>query len=654
MSIESILEPLNEEQREAVSYNEGPLLILAGPGSGKTRVVTHKIAYLLESGVAPHELLGVTFTNKAAQEMRTRVETLLGRSDRLPWIQTFHSTCARMLRSQIQYLSPHYSPSFSILDDGDQREAIGRAMKELDIPTEEINPGICGAVISRVKDELVGPENFRERAAGQYDSFIIEVVDRVYRRYQEILEQSNALDFADLIRLTVKLLHQNLEILNFYRDRFKHILIDEYQDINHAQYVFARTLAERSGKISVVGDEDQAIFSWRGSDPTYILQFEGDFPNAKIVELRKHYRWPEGDRIFKASRHLISHNSMRVKSEESADLSGDGDTISIYPARDQVDEAQSVANEIYRLWQYENVDISNIAILYRVNTLSRVIEEALMRERIPYEVVRGLRFYERREVKDILAYLRFVANPNDAISLLRALERPKRGIGASTMAAVQSYSAEKNILLWDAMRALADSPGDYLKSKQANSLKAFVEMTIDWIEAAERSSPHELAQLIIDKSGYIDELLKTPGNEERLGNVKELIAQIDEFEERGGESLSAFLEQIALLSDVDRYSGDEGRVALLTLHASKGLEFDVVFIVGLEEKLIPHSRSMDEGMIEEERRLLYVGMTRAKRRLYLSFAHQRLLYGSVMLNNPSPFLSELPQDDLALIQGMGI
>lgn len=654
MSLEAILEPLNEEQREAVSYNEGPLLILAGPGSGKTRVVTHKIAYLLESGIAPHELLGVTFTNKAAQEMRTRVETLLDGKHGLPWIHTFHSTCARMLRSHISHLSPNYSQSFSILDDGDQREAIGRAMKELDIPTDEINPGICGAVISRVKDELVGPENFREGAAGKYDSYIVEVVDRVYRRYQEILEQSNALDFADLIRLTVKLLHQNLEILDFYRDRFKHILIDEYQDINHAQYVFARTLAERSGRISVVGDEDQSIFSWRGSDPTYILQFEGDFPNSKTVELRKHYRWPEGDRIFKASRHLISHNSMRVKSDDSADLSGEGEPISIYPAKDQVDEAQSVANEIYRLWQYEGVDVNKIAILYRVNTLSRVIEEALMRERIPYEVVRGLRFYERREVKDILAYLRFVANPHDSISLLRALERPKRGIGATTMGVVQSYSSANGIGMWDAMRVLCENPGEHLKKKQASSLKSFVDLMIDWLEESERSGPHALAQSIIERSGYIDELLKTPGNEDRLGNIRELVAQLEEFEKSGGESLSVFLEQIALLSDVDRFSGDDNRVSLLTLHASKGLEFDVVFIVGLEEKLIPHSRSMDEGMIEEERRLLYVGMTRAKRRLYLSFAHQRLLYGSVMLNNPSPFLSELPQDDLALVQSMGV
>jgi len=653
MAGEQILNHLNPEQHEAVTYNDGPLLILAGPGSGKTRVITHKIAYLLANGVSPHEILGVTFTNKAAGEMRDRVEALLGSADQLPWIHTFHATAARMLRSHIAYLGGNYTSSFSILDDGDSREVIARAMKELDIPTDEINPGICSSIISRAKDDLVGPDAFREKYAGRLDAFILEIVDRVYRKYQEHLEKSNALDFADLIRLMVRVLHEHLEVLNFYRERFKYILIDEYQDINHAQYVFARTITERTGSISVVGDEDQAIFSWRGSDPTYILQFEQDFPDAKVIELTRHYRWPEGDRIFRAARDLIAKNSQRVRDKDKSHIQGDGESINIYAARDQADEAQSIAREIFRLWQYEGVDINEIAILYRVNTLSRVIEEALMRERIPYEVVRGLRFYDRREVKDILAYLRFLANPNDSISLLRALERPKRGIGATTMLKVQSFAAGKGLSLWEAMKLLAADPGDVLTSRPAKMIGQFVEQMSDWIDQSSALKPSELTALVLEKSGYVDELYKTPGNDERIGNIRELTSQLREFEDMGGEGLTDFLEKVTLLSDVDSYSGESGRVGLLTLHASKGLEFDYVFIVGCEEKLIPHSRSLEEGTVEEERRLLYVGMTRARKKLYMSFAHQRLLYGNIMLNNPSPFFSELPAEDLSVVEPIG-
>jgi len=653
MAGEQILNHLNPEQHEAVTYNDGPLLILAGPGSGKTRVITHKIAYLLANGVSPHEILGVTFTNKAAGEMRDRVEALLGSADQLPWIHTFHATAARMLRSHIAYLGGNYTSSFSILDDGDSREVIARAMKELDIPTDEINPGICSSIISRAKDDLVGPDAFREKYAGRLDTFILEIVDRVYRKYQEHLEKSNALDFADLIRLMVRVLHEHLEVLNFYRERFKYILIDEYQDINHAQYVFARTITERTGSISVVGDEDQAIFSWRGSDPTYILQFEQDFPDAKVIELTRHYRWPEGDRIFRAARDLIAKNSQRVRDKDKSHIQGDGESINIYAARDQADEAQSIAREIFRLWQYEGVDINEIAILYRVNTLSRVIEEALMRERIPYEVVRGLRFYDRREVKDILAYLRFLANPNDSISLLRALERPKRGIGATTMLKVQSFAAGKGLSLWEAMKLLAADPGDVLTSRPAKMIGQFVEQMSDWVDQSSALKPSELTALVLEKSGYVDELYKTPGNDERIGNIRELTSQLREFEDMGGEGLTDFLEKVTLLSDVDSYSGESGRVGLLTLHASKGLEFDYVFIVGCEEKLIPHSRSLEEGTVEEERRLLYVGMTRARKKLYMSFAHQRLLYGNIMLNNPSPFFSELPAEDLSVVEPIG-
>ena len=646
------LDSLNPEQREAVTHIEGPLLILAGPGSGKTRVITHKIAYLLERGVPPEEILGVTFTNKAAGEMRTRVEALLGGGlDGSLWLHTFHAACARILRAQISRLSPAYNSGFTIFDEGDQREAITQALKEMDVPAEEASPGLCAALINRAKDELIGPEEFRERCAGRIESYLLEIVARAYGRYQALLEGSNAVDFADLLRLTVKLFQRDPDVLQHYRERFRHLLVDEYQDINHAQYVLTRLWGEGSRNISVVGDEDQAIFSWRGSDPSYILHFQRDFPGARVIELRRHYRWPSGDRIFKAARRVIAHNRQRVKSDGAALLQGRGEPIRLCPARDERAEAEAIAREIERLWRAEGVELSGIAVLYRVNTLSRVLEEALLQHGIPYEIIRGLRFYERREVKDALAYLKFLANPEDEISLLRALQRPKRGVGETTVAAVQRLAAREEISLWEAMRRAAERPEDVLKSRQTNALRAFVSLMEELQKLAETLPPSELAGEALERSGYLQELAKSPEREERLGNLQELLGLLAEYERQGVRTLSGCLEQIALLSDVDRYAGEEGRVALMTLHASKGLEFDVVFIVGLEENLLPHARSVAEEMLEEERRLFYVGMTRARRRLYLSLAHQRSLYGSLLLNGPSRFLAELPEEDLVMAEG---
>ena len=659
-SVSEILKALNPEQREAVTITEGPLLILAGPGSGKTRVITHKIAYLLAQGVPPHEILGVTFTNKAAEEMKTRVQALLGEHlplTQMPWIHTFHATCARILRAHIAHLSPHYSSSFSIVDEGDQREVLARTLKELDISTDEVSPAACAAILSRAKDELVGPEAFRERYAGRLEPYMLEVLARVYARYQQQLMASNALDFGDLLRLTVELFQRNPEILAQYRQRFRYLLVDEYQDINHAQYVFTRLLAEGAQHVAVVGDEDQAIFSWRGSDPSYLLRFAREFPDARVIELTRHYRWPRGDRIFKAARRLIEHNVQRLKKRADG-LQGTGEPVRLLIARDELNEAQAIVREIERLWKAEGIDLSQIAVLYRVNTLSRVIEEALLYEGIPYEVVRGLRFYERREVKDLLAYLRFLANPDDEISLLRALQRPRRGLGEATLAKLQRYAAVEKIPLWEAMRRLtapssSSSSGDRtFRPKQAEALKAFVALMEELLELRDRLSLPDLAQTVLERSGYLSELSQLPDREERIGNVRELIGLMAEYERRGGDGgLSGFLEQVALLSEVDSYSGEAGRVALMTLHASKGLEFDVVFIMGLEEGLLPHARSVAEGMLEEERRLLYVGMTRARWRLYLSLAHQRSLYGTVMLNGPSRFLFELPEEDFLVSEG---
>jgi DNA helicase-2/ATP-dependent DNA helicase PcrA len=647
-----VLDSLNPEQREAVTHIEGPLLILAGPGSGKTRVITHKIAYLLERGVPPENILGVTFTNKAAGEMRARVEALLSAPlDGSLWLHTFHAACARILRSQISRLSSIYNSGFTIFDEGDQREAIAQALKEMDVPTEEMSPALCASLINRAKDELIGPEEFRGRYAGRLESYMLEIVARVYGRYQVLLEGSNAVDFADLLRLTVKLFQSAPDVLQHYRGRFQYLLVDEYQDINHAQYALTRLWGEGSQNISVVGDEDQAIFSWRGSDPSYILRFQRDFPGARVIELRRHYRWPSGDRIFKAAQRVIAHNRQRVKSDGAALLQGRGEPIRLCLARDERGEAEMVARGIERLRRDEGVELSQIAVLYRVNTLSRVLEEALLRYGIPYEVVRGLRFYERREVKDALAYLKFLANPEDEISLLRALRRPKRGVGETTVAAVQRLASQERISLWGAMRRAAERPEGVLKSRQAQSLRAFVSLMEGLLELSETLPPSGLAAEALERSGYLRELAQSPDREERLGNLRELLGLLAEYERQGVRTLSGCLEQIALLSDVDRYAGEEGRVALMTLHASKGLEFDVVFIAGLEENLLPHARSVAEGMLEEERRLFYVGMTRARRRLYLSLANQRSLYGSLMLNGPSRFLAELPEEDLVLAEG---
>ena len=656
ISSSKALDGLNPEQREAVAYIDGPLLILAGPGSGKTRVITHKIAYLLEQGIPPRALLGVTFTNKAAEEMRSRVETLLGAQAPLRdlWLHTFHAACARILRSHISMLSPKYTPGFTIFDEGDQRDAIARVMKELDISAEEASPGFLVSLISRAKDELVGPEDFARRYAGRLDAYLLEVASRVYRRYQALLESSNAVDFGDLLRLTVELFRREPAILERYRERFQYILIDEYQDINHAQYVFAKALAQGARSVAVVGDEDQAIFSWRGSDPSYILRFREDFPNARVIALKRHYRWPHGDRIFKAAQRLIAHNTQRAREKEFL-IEGTGEPIRVLVARDELEEAQAIAREIARLEEQEGVDLSQIAVLYRINTLSRVIEEALLYAGIPYEVVRGLRFYDRREVKDLLAYLKLLANPHDEISLLRALSRPRRGVGEASLRELQGLAAREGLSLWEAMKRAAQDPAGVLRPKAAQALKGFVELIDKLREETPILPLGDLAENVLERSGYLQELLADPNRDERLGNVRELIGLLRTYEREAGEgaSLTGFLEQVALLSDADQYTGEGGRVALMTLHASKGLEFDVVFIVGVEENLLPHGRSLAEGMLEEERRLFYVGMTRARRRLYLSLAHQRTLYGNLLLNGPSRFLAELPEEDLVAVAGVG-
>lgn len=640
MTEETILKDLNPYQREAVTHYEGPLLIIAGAGSGKTRTITHRIAYLMAHyKVPPQHILGVTFTNKAAEEMRRRVQQLVGTSQ-TPWIKTFHSTAAAILREQIHQLGGRYNRNFTILDEDDSRTAIAQAIKELGYGDEGIAPGFVATVIDRAKDDLIGPEEFAGRRVGIFDSSLLELLDRIYKHYQRRLEASNALDFADLIRLTVRLFQERLDILNHYRDRFRFLVIDEYQDTNYAQYIFSRMLAEKYENICVVGDDDQSIFSWRGADPTNIFKFEQDFPHCKVVQLKSNYR--STARILRAASAVISNNQLRKPKELIAERH-EGERLYLYPAHDEHDEADFVARQIWELHHSKDVPLNHIAVLYRVNTLSRVLEESLIRWNIPYEIVRGLKFYERAEIKDLLAYLRFLSNPHDDLSLLRILNKPRRGIGEKTVATLQMRARSEHCSLWEAIgRASEDGA---LGNGARKRLQEFADLINGLRAYADTHSPSELAEELLRRTGYVMEL-QADGleSEERLGNIREFIGYLKEFEQRGG--LREFLEEVALISDADTYSGEQERVALMTLHSAKGLEFDYVFLVGMEENLLPHARSIKEGTVEEERRLCYVGLTRARERVYLLFTSQRSLYGSILFNAPSRFIWELPKEDL--------
>lgn len=646
MTEDLILKDLNPYQREAVVHFEGPLLIIAGAGSGKTRTITHRIAYLMAHYKVPsHHILGVTFTNKAAEEMRRRVERLVGAS-KTPWIRTFHSTAAAILREQIHHLGGNYTQNFTILDEDDSRAAIAQTMKELGCSDEGLNPSFVAEVIDRAKDDLIGPEEFASRRLGVFDSYLLELLDRIYKHYQRKLEASNALDFADLIRLTVRLFQERLDILNFYRDRFRFIVIDEYQDTNYAQYIFSRMLAEKYENICVVGDDDQSIFGWRGADPTNIFKFEHDFPNCRVVQLKMNYR--STARILRAASAVIQNNQLR-KPKELIAKRPEGERLYLYCARDEHDEAEFVAQQIEHLHYDKGVPLNHIAVLYRINTLSRVLEEALIRRGIPYEIVRGLKFYERAEIKDLLAYLRFLVNPADDLSLARIVNKPRRGIGEKTIALLQKHARTAHCSLWDAIKYGSEN-SDLGTSARAR-LKEFYSLIESLRDYAKTHSPSELVVEILHRTGYLTELqAEGLDSEERVGNIEEFIGYVKQFEQRGG--LRELLEEVALMAEADTYSGEQGRVALMTLHSAKGLEFDYVFLVALEENILPHGRSIREGTLEEERRLCYVGLTRAKERVYLSFTNQRSLYGRLLLNAPSRFIWELPQEDIETSYGI--
>jgi DNA helicase-2/ATP-dependent DNA helicase PcrA len=636
--IERLLAALNPVQRDAVTHEGGPLLILAGAGSGKTRVLTYRIAYLLETGqVKPQEILAITFTNKAADEMKERVFQLVGSIARGIWISTFHAACARILRAEIQALG--YKRTFSVYDDRDSYRLVTECLKELNIDPKQYTPSAILNQISLAKNELLGYEEYAAAATTHFE----KIVAQAFARYQEKLYGNNALDFDDLLVLTVRLFQLFPNVLEKYRTRFRSILVDEYQDTNHAQYVLVKMLAEKHRNLVVVGDDDQSVYGWRGADVRNILDFESDFPEARVIRLEQNYRSTQV--ILEAANYVISHNTRR-KPKTLWTTNARGEAITAYQAEDEYDEARFVAGEIERLRAVEGARYRDIAVFYRVNAQSRVLEEVMMRHGIPYRIVGGVKFYERAEIKDMLAYLRLLINPDDDISLKRVINAPRRGIGQTTLAHLEMLAARNRSSLYEAVRAAGDFPLIAPAAKRA--LKAFVDVIEDLKGRAFELTPPHLIEEVAEKTGYLPALKeeRTIEAEGRIENIKELINVAYSFVQLYPDAkIDSFLERVSLISDIDTLDAREDAITLMTLHNAKGLEFPVVFIVGLEDGLFPHSRSLyDQDQLEEERRLCYVGITRAKERLYLTHAWRRRVYGEYSWCTPSRFLSEIPSE----------
>ena len=619
-----ILDPLNPEQREAVIHGAGPLLILAGAGSGKTRVLTHRIAYLVRDlQVPPRAILAVTFTNKAAREMRGRLERLLPAAalGELT-VGTFHAFCARLLRHHGR--SVGLDPGFAIYDEADQRALLRQAMEEAGLGERLVPPGAIAAAISNAKNELRGPADLIAAARGQLE----RVTTLVWPRYERLLRENNAVDFDDLLLLAVRLFETDDHALERWQDRFDHVLVDEYQDTNRAQYALLRYLAGSKQNLAVVGDDDQSVFSWRGADVRNILDFERDFPKAKVVKLEKNYRSTQ--RILDAAHSVVRNNAARKEKRLWTDRHGGADVV-VLEAFDGHHEAELIAREIERLRREGEASAPrDIAVLYRTNAQSRAIEDVFRSFGLAYQVVGGVSFYQRREVKDVLAYLRLLRNPRDSVAFGRVVNVPPRGIGAKTQAALRDSDA------------LADLP-----QRQRAALASFDRIVADVRAAlADRDLPG-VVDLLIERSGYGQYLRDgTEEGEERFANVLELRSLAEEFLRLPREEqLAAFLEEVALVSDQDEYQEERPAATLITLHAVKGLEFPIVFLTGMEEGVFPHARSLDdERQLEEERRLCYVGVTRAMDRCYLSWARQRTLFGRTASNPPSRFLRELPEE----------
>ena len=635
-----IFQGLNDRQRAAVECLEGPLLVMAGAGSGKTKVLTCRIANLLAHGVPAYRILAITFTNKAAAEMRERVDRLIGEEAQEVWLSTFHSFCARFLRREIE-ATGCYKKNFVIYDAGDSRTLVKNCLKALNLDDKQYAPNSVQAAISNAKNQMMGPRDFARAA----DTFFQKKVAEIYEAYEAALMKNNALDFDDLLLLAVSILEKNQEVREKYQRRFAYILVDEYQDTNGAQYKLTQLLAENHHNLCVVGDADQSIYGWRGADMRNIMEFEADYPEATVIRLEQNYR---STKTILAAANAVIENNQNRKPKELWTENEAGEKITLYVAEDERDEADFIADTVRRETGKGGASYNDFAVLYRTNAQSRVLEEGFMRRGIPYTMVGGLKFYERKEIKDIIAYLRLIFNPLDSMSLHRILNVPKRGLGDTSVARLDAYAAETGLNLFDVISSpddLEDVPG--LATRARNVLSAFAALIFDLLSEQETLPLSQFVEMVLERSGYMEELRKEnkPENEARVENLKEFISVARDFEESGETpDLENFLNHIALISDIDAANMAEDRVTLMTLHAAKGLEFPTVFLAGMEEGLFPHARTlMAPEELEEERRTCYVGITRAERRLYLSYAKQRMIFGRTTVYPPSRFLGEIPE-----------
>ncbi len=639
------MDSLNPVQREAVEHTDGPVLILAGAGSGKTRVLTHRVAFLVrEKQVSPGSILAVTFTNKAAGEMRNRIQELVGPPSQGIWMATFHSTCARILRIEGERLG--YGRNFIIYDADDQLRLITRTAKQLELDPKRYPPRLMANIISNAKNSLQTPGDLAKLASGGVE----DAASEVYKHYQEALRGNDAMDFDDLLMQSIVLFEQHAPILEHYQERFRYINIDEYQDTNHAQYRLVNMLASKHRNLCVVGDDDQSIYSWRGADINNILSFEQDYPEAAVYKLEQNYRSTQV--ILEVANHVIAENEDR-KAKALWTENADGEPVVHFRAESGKDEAYYAAREVERLVADEGYSLRDIAIFYRVNAQSRLFEEVFLHQGIPYKVVGGAKFYERREVKDILAYLRVLASPQDSVSLRRIINVPKRGIGDTSVGHVDAFARLEGIQLWEALGRLDDVPE--LGAAAARKIGGFMEMMEELRSDSRQLGLPELVEKIWTRSGYMAELEaeKTVEAESRAENLRELQNVVSDFERtRLGEGLDEFLEQVALITDIDLYNEEEGAVTLMTIHNAKGLEYPIVFMAGMEDGVFPHMRSVrDRDGMEEERRLCYVGITRAKEKLYLTNAVHRTMHGGTNYNPESRFLRDIPEE---LMQSSGV
>ena len=628
-----ILAALNPAQREAVEAIEGPVLILAGPGSGKTKVITHRVAYLIKScGVSPNNIIAVTFTNKAAREMKDRLEQLLGQAAEALTLGTFHAICARILRREGKAIG--LSSSFVIYDEEDQLSLIKQALEELNLDPKQYAPKALRSAISAAKSRLVNPEDYAKRV----NSYFEEIVHRVYQVYQQLLSQGQAVDFDDLLMRTVQLFQHHPQILKKYQSKYVHILVDEFQDTNVVQYMLMKNLAGEYRNLCVVGDPDQSIYSWRFADLHNILSFEKDYPEAKVVFLEQNYRSTKT--ILEVASDIISANLQR-KPKKLWTENEDGASVTVIESYNAEEEAQSVVNEIERLVGQEQTSLKDCAVMYRVNAQSRALEETFLRYGVPYRLVGGTRFYQRREIKDIIAYLRLIHNTQDNVSLLRIINVPVRGIGHRTLSQLQSWAKAHNSSFFGAIEQVSSEK--ILPQRISQALAGFNAAMAELTAQSHELSLSALVDKVLERTRYKEHILNKEDGDDRWENIVELRSVASEYDDLNPEeALAAFLEKVSLVSDIDELDEKVDAVTLITLHQAKGLEFPVVFIVGLEEGILPHRKSFDDPeQMEEERRLCYVGITRAKERLYLLRSYRRSLFGGSTANPPSRFLQDI-------------